>query len=62
MKPKAPAFTWPAYEAALAQDPNFDPFTAFSFNQISTHERGHIAQQIIEARLSRAKPAQEQQQ
>ena len=53
---KAPPFTWEAYREALAQDPNLDPFTRFSFHQISKHERGHIAQQIIESRLARAKP------
>lgn len=57
---KAPPFSWPAYEAALAQDPEIDPFTRFSFHQISKHERGHIAQQIIEARLAQAKPVNQE--
>lgn len=56
---KAPPFTWEAFRQALEQNPDFDPFTRFSFHQISKAERGEIARRLIDARLKRAKPAQE---
>lgn len=57
---KTQPFTWEAFHAALAQNPDFDPFTTFSFHQISKADRGEIGRQIIEARLNRAKPAHQE--
>lgn len=56
---KAPPFDWTEFHKALEENPDFDPFTRFSFHQISKAERGEIARRLIDARLKRAKPAQE---
>ena len=55
---KAPPFSWPAYEAAIARDPEIDPFTRFCFSHLRKSEKSEIALQLVERKLKQAKEAQ----
>lgn len=55
-----PPFTWEAFSVALAENPDFDPFTKITFHQVSRADRGVIAHRVMEARLARAKQVRQE--